>query len=568
MNRNPAWRGEGVTAPPFEDRDTKQSSRTLRDEWHTFAGQRECSTEAPVGVLRLPQESHNKLIAHDVTSLNALLDWTWSQLGECLGNEEAERALDVLVEAASQERLKRRVWPPHEWPGSEDIARLVQARWTKVPIAELGLAQETLYLLTNDEPHHLAADLRLSDVLVALDDSSASLFWDLGAYADAWDKVVQLGFHQGDALAHRLTCLREDGPSLSDALENSRSACTDSEWKVMCERFGLEIGEKRRTLQQISERWGVSRERVRQVETAAFKKLRREPTFISLARSTRFLIERAGGVLSLEDAGEELDMHFEAADIPSSHICRCLLDAFDGVQKVTRTDTGELEGTRAPTTGPIYALKECAASFPVVIATARDLWRQRKTSIESDHWMDMVNGELRSTGHEINPAFVRACLRADGRFDPDDFDCVDIRRNLEDALVEALQRHGAPAHYTLLTQKVNEFGVWGREATDRSVHGRLGAHPQLFVCIGRGIYGLLAWGLEEQRKTRDTVVPIADLIEEFLEAEGEPRSAKEIVNYVLARKRSHDYSVLQRLQGDPKFYRFTKGVYGLKKWIF
>jgi RNA polymerase primary sigma factor len=48
----------------------------------------------------------------------------------------------------------------------------------------------------------------------------------------------------------------------------------DREKKIISQRFGFEGG-KRKTLQQVGESLGVSRERIRQLESAALSKLRR-----------------------------------------------------------------------------------------------------------------------------------------------------------------------------------------------------------------------------------------------------------------------------------------------------
>ena len=71
----------------------------------------------------------------------------------------------------------------------------------------------------------------------------------------------------------------------------------------MSARFGLEAGGRPHTLKEIAALVGVSRERVRQVEGAARKRLRRQSTFIYLGHSLKFLLEQADGVLSLQDAG-------------------------------------------------------------------------------------------------------------------------------------------------------------------------------------------------------------------------------------------------------------------------
>ena len=553
---------------PEED-DVPAQSRSLRADWQVFAGRRECDLEMSVCVLDLSWETHHKLWVAQATSIGALLDWTWNDLIACGGVDEANRVLDALVVVAVESRWDRKRLPVEQWPNAQEMTYLLQERWHDVPVSELGLAKATTSLLANGGTSGLfGAVMTLGELLIALKDPTSNLFLDLAAFSDACSVLANLGLHEGDALEHRQNHRQPGDLSLACVLKAGQEKCSAPEWDVISQRFGLGVGKTFRTLQEISDNRRVSRERVRQLEGFALKKLRKEPTVWSLARSLNFLLCRAGGVLSLQAAGEELETHFEATEISSSNIARLLFALDDEVRQVARKNVGVLSDSLQPQLGAIFALRQHAEMFSLVIATARALWIGRESVIESESWLETVVNRVRETEPETDAALVSACLRADGRFDPERFETIGVNRNLEEALVETLQRHGAPAHFTLLTQKMNEFGVWKREAIESSVHGRLGAHPELFVCVARGTYGLVSWGLAEQRITRDTGVPIAELIEEFLEAQGKPRPVLEIIDYVLARKRSHDYSVRQRLCGDPKFYRFATGIYGLKKWSF
>ncbi|KAJ0762275.1 putative RNA polymerase sigma-70 region 4, RNA polymerase sigma factor, region [Helianthus annuus] len=60
---------------------------------------------------------------------------------------------------------------------------------------------------------------------------------------------------------------------MSEDLEKVLGTLNEKEQKVIRWRFGLEDG-KTRTLQEIGDVMGVSRERVRQIELYAFRKLR------------------------------------------------------------------------------------------------------------------------------------------------------------------------------------------------------------------------------------------------------------------------------------------------------
>lgn len=68
---------------------------------------------------------------------------------------------------------------------------------------------------------------------------------------------------------------RDDIPCLSDdlwqRLEEILQKCTEREAQVLRLRFGLEDG-KPKTLSEMAELLGVSRERVRQIENKAFRR--------------------------------------------------------------------------------------------------------------------------------------------------------------------------------------------------------------------------------------------------------------------------------------------------------
>lgn len=61
---------------------------------------------------------------------------------------------------------------------------------------------------------------------------------------------------------------------LHRALEKNLAELTDHEYKILKERFPLDDRERRRTLKEIGDSCGVSKERVRQLQSSALKKIR------------------------------------------------------------------------------------------------------------------------------------------------------------------------------------------------------------------------------------------------------------------------------------------------------
>ena len=65
-----------------------------------------------------------------------------------------------------------------------------------------------------------------------------------------------------------------DPMHLKDALEKHGECLNERQKKVLILRFGLEDG-KTKTLQETGDLFGITRERIRQIEAAALRKLSR-----------------------------------------------------------------------------------------------------------------------------------------------------------------------------------------------------------------------------------------------------------------------------------------------------
>ena len=401
---------------------------------------------------------------------------------------------------------------------------------------------------------------------------SPDLFWNIPTYLKWWnasteiDGIVEEALQKRQQLRHKATAREYTMDGLMDACQQ---LCREREWAIILARCGFKSNGEGNTLSEIAAELGVSRERIRQQEMAGLKRIGESGGIIGAFHKTLiWVFEQNEGILDMEHAAAELQKYFSPGGVSAANLCLLFCKACPEFNMVARVATQKLRDAMTSTEGPIYALGDKAEGFDDVIETARKLWVERESPIQSSEWLGQVMGALQENNIHLNSGYVLACLRADGRFDPARFDVVQKLPTLKVALVETLQCMGAPAHFTDICARLNEFGFLGKATSERLVCAALGRYPDLFVCIGKGTYGLTSWGLAGQRITRDRSLLIADIIEDFLEERDAPTKQAEIVDYVMQRKKCRDFSVSQRLANDPKFRRTAPGVYGLSKWYF
>jgi hypothetical protein len=116
------------------------------------------------------------------------------------------------------------------------------------------------------------------------------------------------------------------------------------------------------------------------------------------------MVERAGGVLALEDVASELQKHFDCGAVPAANIGRLLFQLSDQLERVNSDNLTSCLGAHPPREGPIYARKECAEGFRPVLNAARRFWVGRDSAIRSDDWLQQVITMLEGSPETVKPS--------------------------------------------------------------------------------------------------------------------------------------------------------------------
>ncbi|HEY4504213.1 MAG TPA: sigma factor-like helix-turn-helix DNA-binding protein [Candidatus Paceibacterota bacterium] len=124
-------------------------------------------------------------------------------------------------------------------------------------------------------------------------------------------------------------------------------------------------------------------------------------------------------------------------------------------------------------------------------------------------------------------------------------------RGIRDYAYLVLRKHGEPLHFTEVASKISE--MFDREAHVATCHNEL-IKDDRFVLVGRGLYALSEWGY--------TNGVVRDVIKNVLEKKG-PLSKESIMSEVLKQRQVKENTVYVNLQNQKYFKKDLKGRYTL-----
>lgn len=320
------------------------------------------------------------------------------------------------------------------------------------------------------------------------------------------------------------------------ALRNERDR------KIVAQRYGLGLP-KRHTLEKIGSDFGITRERVRQIEKAATQKLKQFPS--SELKHIDSILKRHlashGNVRLLNEVAETIGastlaqrtyVAFLATLAPSIeliddadhyHPTLSVLPEYDKkrITEITGHMVKHLESTKKPM--GIDALhKAVPTGDPVDTIT--------NIAKSSKHLAHLDGSWGLSHWPQVNP------------------------RSIRDKTYLVLNKSGQPLHFTAIADRIADLGERKRNVTVQAVHNELIKDPR-FVLVGRGIYALNEWGY--------TPGTVADIIAEVLREES-PLHKDEIVKRVLKKRQVKTTTIVLNLQEKTQFERVAKATYGLK----
>jgi len=325
------------------------------------------------------------------------------------------------------------------------------------------------------------------------------------------------------------------------------SALPERARDVLEKRYGVGVNAEKITLEAIGQTYGITRERVRQIENYGIASIQKsdvygefEAIFTELQAS---LQELGGGLLAehtlLEEVSDDevIRNHiyfllvlgspfFRSKENPSyQHRWFTEKKIADMVEKGLRSVYKSLNRDE------LVSEEEILSRFRNELIEIADQYDEKILKRWLQISKDIDRNPLGEWGHASSPN-VRV-------------------KGIRDYAYLVVKRHGSPMHFREVAGEIEK--LFDRKAHTATTHNEL-IKDARFVLVGRGLYALTEWGY--------SAGVVKDVLRDILEQNG-PLSREEIIDKVRKERYVKDNTIVVNLQDSNLFKRLSNGTYSL-----
>ena len=317
--------------------------------------------------------------------------------------------------------------------------------------------------------------------------------------------------------------------------------------EVLTYRFGLGSSAERETLEAIGERWGITRERVRQIEAAGLETIRGSKAFKAAQPAFNELCDHMHTLGAVVEEDELLSSI--ATDEKARNRFRFLLVVGSSFFRERETDH-------------FYARWHVDAKTAEQVHQA--LTRLYAGLSDSDvlaegEMMDKFLEELR----EVNDAYkneevlkrwlsLSKTISSNPLSEWGRAEAPAIRtKGIRDYAYLVIKRAGEPMHFSDVAKAIGK--LFAKEAHVATTHNEL-IKDARFVLVGRGLYALSEWGFQPG--------VVRDVIRRVLSKKG-PLTREQVIEEVKKVRYVKDNTILVNLNDPKNFKRNKNGTYAV-----
>ncbi len=323
----------------------------------------------------------------------------------------------------------------------------------------------------------------------------------------------------------------------------------DRAYDIIVNRYGLSDNADSKTLEAIGKKYGITRERVRQIENAALAAIRKSESFKSEHKTfseLKALVETTGAMVHEDDF-----LSFISKDKSVQNHVRFYLVLGDEFKKIKEDEHFNARWTVDESLSEVVheALhsvysslddKELLSEEDLVsrfLKEVKDVAEQYKNEEVARRWLNISKKIGKNPLGEWGPA-----------------ESQNIKtRGIKDYAFLMMRKHGSPMHFREVAKAIVD--TFGRKTHVATTHNELIKDPR-FVLVGRGYYALAEWGYKPGI--------VRDVIKEILVKEG-PMTKEDVIERVLKERFLKKNTILVNLQNAKYFKKLPDGKYNVVK---
>ncbi|HEY4511812.1 MAG TPA: sigma factor-like helix-turn-helix DNA-binding protein [Candidatus Paceibacterota bacterium] len=319
------------------------------------------------------------------------------------------------------------------------------------------------------------------------------------------------------------------------------SVLPDRAREVIINRYGLGKKTERMTLEAIGKLYGITRERVRQIENYALNNIRKSSIYKDEKKTFEELEEALhslGGIVVEDD----LLSHLSKDKSIQNHINILLVLG----EKFTRHKEDDDFRHRWHVNEEISKKVHDALHKLYKNLSDSDIVAESEmVNMFLDHLKDVSekykNQEIVKRWLSLSKKIGKNPLGEWGKAHSPNIKTKGMR----DYAFLVIRKHGSPIHFKEVAKTIEK--VFNKKAHVATCHNELIKDPR-FVLVGRGLYALTEWGYMSG--------VVKDVIKKILEKHG-PLTREEIIDKVLKERYVKENTILVNLQ-NPKYFNRSK----------
>lgn len=316
---------------------------------------------------------------------------------------------------------------------------------------------------------------------------------------------------------------------------------------VIIKRYGLGNSTSKMTLDAIGKIYGITRERVRQIENYAIQNIRKSDAYKSekaVFDELENLIHSLGGIVVEEDF-----LGSVSKDTSLQNCVNFILVIGDSFKKRKEDEhfKHRLHVNEAVAKQVEESLKKLYSSL-----TNEDLLPEAEMVSKFISHLGEVsekykNQEVMKRWLSISKAIGKNAI---GEWGVSHSPNVKTK-GMRDYAFLVIRKHGSPIHFREVAKQITQ--VFKKKAHVATTHNELIKDPR-FVLVGRGLYALKEWGYMSG--------VVRDVIKKIIEKNG-PLTKEEIIAKVLKERYVKDNTIMVNLQNQKHFKKDKDGKYSI-----